>query len=71
MVVSFVLDLVNLCQYRDDGLAVSALTARLIEKLWQQIQQVFKDIGLKVIGEVNRKIVNFLDVTPSLSTESF
>ena len=32
---------------------------------------MFKDIGLKVIGEVNRKMVNFLDVTPNLSTESF
>ena len=62
---------VNLGLYRDDGLAVSALTARLTEKLWQQIQKVFKDNGLKVIGEVNKKIVNFLDVTLNLSTESF
>ena len=62
---------VNLGLYRDDGLAVSALTARLTEKLWQQIQKVFRDNGLKVIGEVNKKIVNFLDVTLNLSTESF
>ena len=62
---------VNLGLYRDDGLAASALTARLTEKLWQQIKRVYEDNGLKVIGEVNKKIVNFLDVTLNLSTESF
>ena len=46
---------VNLGLYRDDGLAVSALTTRLTEKLWQQIKKVFEDNGLKVVGEVNKK----------------
>ena len=32
---------------------------------------MFKNNGLMVIGEVNKKIVNFLDVTLNLSTESF
>ena len=62
---------VNLGLYRDDGLAASALTARLTEKLWQQIKKVYEDNGLKVIGEVNRKIVNFLDVQLNLTKESF
>ena len=59
---------VNLGLYRDDGLAVSALTNRLTEKLWQQIKQVYEDNGLKVTAEVNKKIVNFLDVTLDLTT---
>ena len=62
---------VNLGLYRDDGLAVSALTARLTEKLWQQIKMIFEENGLKVIGEVNKKVVNFLDLTLNLATESF
>ena len=59
---------VDLGLYRDDGLAVSALTARLTEKLWQQIRLVYEDNGLKVTGEANLKIVNFLDVTLNLTT---
>ena len=54
---------VSLGLYRDDGLAASALTARLTEKLWQQIKKVYEDNGLKVTGEANKKIVNFLDCT--------
>ena len=59
---------VNLGLYRDDGLAVSALTNRLTEKLWQQIKKVYEDNGLKVTAEVNKKVVNFLDVTLDLTT---
>ena len=58
---------IDLGLYRDDGLAVSALTNRLTEKLWQQIKQVYEDNGLKVTAEVNKKIVNFLDVTLDLT----
>ena len=61
---------VSLGLYRDDGLAASALTARLTEKLWQQIRKVYEDNGLKVTGEANKKIVNFLDVTLNLTTGS-
>ena len=59
---------VNLGLYRDDGLAVSALTNRLTEKLWQQIKRVYEDNGLKVTAEVNKKVVDFLDVTFDLNT---
>ena len=61
---------VSLGLYRDDGLAASALTARLTEKLWQQIKKVYEDNGLKVTGEANKKIVNFLDCTLNLTTGS-
>ena len=59
---------VDLGLYRDDGLAVSALTNRLTEKLWQQIKRVYEDNGLKVTAEVNKKVVDFLDVTFDLNT---
>ena len=61
---------VSLGLYRDDGLAASPLTARLTEKLWQQIKKIYEDNGLKVTGEANKKIVNFLDVTLNLTTGS-
>ena len=47
---------------------MSALTNRLTEKLWQQIKKVYEDNGLKVTAEVNKKVVNFLDVTLDLTT---
>ena len=59
---------VDIGLYRDDGLAASALTNRLTEKLWQQIKRVYEDNGLKVTAEVNKKVVNFLDITLDLNT---
>ena len=59
---------VNCGLYRDDGLAVSSLTNRLTEKLWQQIKQIYEDNGLKVTAEVNKKVVHFLDITLDLNT---
>ena len=59
---------VNCGLYRDDGLAVSSLTNRLTEKLWQQIKQIYEDNGLKVTAEVNKKVVHFLDITLNLNT---
>ena len=59
---------VNVGLYRDDGLAVSTLTNRLTEKLWQQMKKVYEDNGLKVTAEVNKKVINFLDVTLDLTT---
>ena len=47
---------------------MSALTNRLTEKLWQQIKRVYEDNGLKVTAEVNKKVVDFLDVTFDLNT---
>ena len=43
----------------------------MTEKLWQQIKKVYEDNGLKVTGEANQKIVNFLDVTLNLTTGSY
>ena len=47
---------------------MSALTNRLTEKLWQQIKRVYEDNELKVTAEVNKKVVDFLDVTFDLNT---
>ena len=61
---------IDLGLYRDDGLAASALINRLTE-MWQQIKQVYEDNGLKVTAEVNKKVVNFLDVTLNLNTGTY
>ena len=46
------------------------LINRLTEKLWQQIKQVYEDNGRKVAAEVDKKIINFLDVILDLATET-
>ena len=57
---------VNKGLYRDDMLGVTKLKGRAAEKLKQSISKVFKDLGLTVKIEVNKKVVNYLNVTLSL-----
>ena len=45
--------------YRDDGIAVCKDTPRKIEKIKQEVSNVFKSDGLKNTIEANKKIVNF------------
>ena len=59
----------NIGLYRDDGLGVIHGTAREVEILKKKIIQIFKRNQLKITIEVNKKIVNFLDVTFNLNTE--
>ena len=59
---------INTGLYRDDGLAVSALTERQTDKLKPAIKKVFEHNGLSIQMVVNIKIVNFLDVTFNLET---
>ena len=47
------------------------LTARQNDNIKQEICRIFKDKGLKVTIEANIKIVNFLDVTFDLNSETF
>ena len=49
--------------YGDDGLAVSSATPRGNERIKNDICLVFKEHGLNITIEVNKKIVDFLDVT--------
>ena len=57
--------------YRDDGLCTMRMTNRQSEKLKQHIVNIFHDNGLDITIEVNKKIVDFLDVTFNLKTEEF
>ena len=57
--------------YRDDGIAVCKATPREIEKIKQEVSNVFKSHGLKITIEANKKIVNFLDVTFDLTSGSY
>ena len=56
---------VNKGLYRDDMLGVTKLKGRPAEKLKQSISKIFKDLGLTVKIEVNKKVVNYLNVTLS------
>ena len=49
--------------YRNDGLAVCKATPREIEKIKQQVSNIFNSNGLKITMEANKKAVHFLDVT--------
>lgn len=54
--------------YRDDGLAIlKDATGHDADKLRKSVIQVFKNLGLKVTIEVNRKTVDFLDITLCLA----
>ena len=57
--------------YRDDWLAVSSQTTRLVEKTKQEIAKIFKANGLSLEIEANHTSINFLDVTFNLSTGLF
>ena len=57
--------------YRDDGLAVCKATPREIEKIKQQVSNVFKSNGLKITIEANKKTVHFLDVTLNLTSGTY
>ena len=57
--------------YRDDGLGVCCLRARQVEKIKQQMCEIFQKHDLKITIDVNHKIVNFLDVTLDLDTGIF
>ena len=52
--------------YRDDGMGELHCTPRIVEKVKQQILNIFHSEGLKITIDANRKQVNFLDVTLNL-----
>ena len=57
--------------YRDDGLAVSNATPRENGRTKNDICLVFKEHGLNITIEVNKKIVDFLDVTLDLNDSTY
>ena len=54
--------------YRYDGLAAFHDPPRVIERIKQQICQLFADNGLKITVEANKKVINHLDVTLDLNS---
>ena len=54
---------VSLGAYRDDWLGYSRLTGRQTDIVKKQIKKIFDDHGLKIDIQVNKDVVDFLDVT--------
>ena len=55
--------------YRDDVLAVCSLTPFQVEKVKQEVVEVFQQYDLKVKAIANTKVANFLDVTLDLNNK--
>ena len=67
MVGLFILSLlqptgVDLGLYRDDLLGVTSLKGRPLEMMKQKIISIFQEKGLKVVGTVNLRATDFLDI---------
>ena len=62
----------NIGLYRDDGLGVLWDTpGNRADRIRKEIIKVFKNLGLNITIQINLKVVDFLDVSLNLSTESF
>ena len=61
----------NVGFYRDDSLAVTDTIPRETEIMKKKICHVFKEQGLNITTEANKKVVNFLDATFNLNNGSF
>ena len=58
--------------YRDDGLSVfKNMNGPEAEKIKQEIQRIFKEVGLEIVVSCNMKVVNYLDVTLNLNDGTF
>ena len=57
--------------YRDDGLAIVNGTARETENEKKKICKCFQECGLRITVEANKKVVNYLDVTFDLNSQSY
>ena len=57
--------------FRDDGLGVSDATPQEIADIAKVICEVFKNHGLQVTVDANKKKVQFLDVELNLEDDSF
>ena len=62
----------NLGLYRDDGLVVFRNVSGVhFEKNKKEFQKLFQQHGLKLIIKYNLKVVDFLDVTLSLTDSTY
>ena len=62
---------INCGLYRDDGLGEIGGTNRQIENIKKKICEIFRKNNLKITVEANLKVVDFLDVTLDLNTNSY
>ena len=62
---------VSLGCFRDDWLGYSRLTPRQTDNVKKQIKKIFNDHGLKIEIEVNKDVVDFLDVTLDMRNCSY
>ena len=62
---------VVLAAYRDDWLGYSRLTSRQTDLIKKKIKAVFDHHGLKIDIEVNKNVVDYLDVTLDMKKESY
>ena len=62
----------NIGLYRDDGLAIfSNLTPLKAERAKEDLVEIFKKNDLRITVDANLKIVDFLDVTLNLKTNTY
>ena len=57
--------------FRDDGIALSRLTEKLTEKVKVKLIRIFERDNLKLDIQVNKTVVNYLDLTLDLSTGEY
>ena len=62
---------INLGLYRDDGLGVCHKRPQQIENIKKKLCQIFREMGLKISVDANKKLVNFLDVTLDIQTNIY
>ena len=62
---------INVGIYRDDGLGVSDLSPRGVERIKKQMSAIFRKHSLEITIEANKKRVEFLDVYMDLQTQDF
>ena len=55
-------------KFRDDGLAISWLTARETENATKKLKEIYASHGLKLEVQVNQTVVDYLDITLDLNT---
>lgn len=53
--------------YRDDGLGITKATPRQAERIKKDLCAIFKEHGLKITIEANKKTADYLDVTLNLN----
>ena len=57
--------------YRDDGLMVTDLPPREVEKIKKKLSGIFRNQNLEIVIEANKKKVEFLDIYMDLEKEEF